>query len=274
VKRRNTSIDSAASARAENAPLGEETATNPSPTNGEAGLSEHNTSSAVPESSNGTSLESPNNVEPHLQAPDETAALLEERIRRLEDSLADLHKQKEKQTQQAAAPPPTPPPPPVAMVAPVAKIVPPPAPIMTAPAEAASSLLFHVGKQMLTTAPIASVVQPTHPTQETTFTASMRWTWVFFDAYAEIRACLRMFVDPRYQMSWTSRLVPLVLAALLFTSAYWAPGTSLPAIGTLIDKLIDLPLAFLFFKILSHEARRYRQTSPDIPAGLRLPPER
>jgi hypothetical protein len=296
VKRRNTSIESAAGPHAENAPLGEETAPDASSTDGESGLSEHNSSvadkanqqtppghpresglsehnsSVAADSSNGTPLEHSNNVEPHLEAPDETGAMLEDRIRRLEDSLAELHKQKEKQAPQAA-PPPTPPPP-VAMIAPVAKIVPAPAPITTMPAEAASSFLFHVGKQMLSTAPLASVVQPAHPTQETTFAAGMRWTWVFFDAYAEVRAIVRMFVDPRYQMSWTSRLVPLVLAALLFTSAYWAPGTSIPGIGTLIDKLIDLPLAFLFFKILSHEARRYRQMSPDLPVGLRLPPER
>jgi len=272
VKRRNTSIESAAGPPAEITPLGEETAADASSTNNETSLSEHNSSDAS-ESSNGTPLEHSNHAEPHQEAPDETSALLEERIRRLEDSLAELHRQKDKQAPQAAAPPPAPQPP-VAMVAPVAKIVPPPAPITTTPTEAASSFLFHVGTQMLSKSPLASVAQPTHPTQESTFAAGMRWTWVFFDAYAEIRAIVRMFVDPRYQMSWTSRLVPLVLAALLFTSAYWAPGTSLPVVGTLIDKLIDLPLAFLFFKILSHEARRYRQMSPDLPTGLRLPPER
>ncbi len=152
--------------------------------------------------------------------------------------------------------------------------MPPPAPITTTPNDAASSFLFHIGNQMLSTAPLAAVVQPTHPAQESRFGAGMRWTWLFFDAYAELRVILRMFVDPRYQMSWTSRLVPIVLGLLLLTSSYWAPGTSLPVIGTLIDKLIDLPLAFLFFKILSHEARRYRQMSPDLPSGLRLPPER
>ena len=52
------------------------------------------------------------------------------------------------------------------------------------------------------------------------------------------------------------------------------PGTSIPWIGTLIDKLVDVPLAFLFFKVLSYEARRYRQLSPDLPVSLRLPPDR
>ena len=38
----------------------------------------------------------------------------------------------------------------------------------------------------------------------------------------------------------------------------------------ILDKLIDVPLAFLLFKVLSHEARRYRQTSPDLPPPSRL----
>jgi hypothetical protein len=272
VKRRNASSEIADGAQTENNSLGPETAGDAPSTDGD------DTNSTEPR--NGTSIDFANHTEPHLEAPaqtpvaqvDETRALLEERIRRLEEALARLHEHSDGQAA-AAQPSPPPPPPPMALVAPVARIVPPPAPITTAPAEAASSFLFHVGKQMLTTTPFTSVAQPAHPTQETTFGAGLRWTWLFFDSYAELRAILRMFVDPRYRMSWTSRLVPLALAVLLATSHFWAPGTSLPGIGPFIDKLIDLPLAFLFFKVLSHEARRYRQTSPDLPIALRLPPE-
>jgi hypothetical protein len=219
----------------------------PSTDGDEAGLTEHHPL-LVPESSNGDAL------------AHESRDQLENRIRRLEDALAQLHERQEQQAHEAAAKP----------FAPVAQIVTTPTPIRTAASDSAGSFLFHVGKPFFNP-PVASVAQPS---QETSFAAGLRWTEFLFDAYAEMRAIFRMFVDPRYQMSWMSRLVPLVLALLLFTSGFWAPGASLPGVGTLLEKVIDLPLAFLFFKVLSYEARRYRQTSPDLPLILRLPPER
>jgi hypothetical protein len=44
----------------------------------------------------------------------------------------------------------------------------------------------------------------------------------------------------------------------------------IPVVGGLLNKVIDLVLAFLLFKVLGHEARRYRETAPDLPPTLRL----
>ena len=100
---------------------------------------------------------------------------------------------------------------------------------------------------------------------------SIRHTWLLFDALAELRAMYWMFCDPRYRLSWTARLAPVVILALIMTSYYWTPGTILPFfIGTVIEKLCDLILAFGLFKLLSFEVRRYRETAPDLPASLRL----
>jgi hypothetical protein len=80
-----------------------------------------------------------------------------------------------------------------------------------------------------------------------------------------------MFLDPRYQLPWSARVLPLVILAAILTSRFWVPGSSIPYLGDwLLVKLVDLLLAFLLFKWLGHEARRYRQTSPDLPANLRL----
>lgn len=80
-----------------------------------------------------------------------------------------------------------------------------------------------------------------------------------------------MFVDPRYQLPWTARVLPLVMLAAILTSKYWIPGSSIPILGDwLLVKLINLLLAFVLFKWLGHEARRYRRTSPDLPPSLRL----
>ena len=46
----------------------------------------------------------------------------------------------------------------------------------------------------------------------------------------------------------------------------YVPDSIRPA----VNKLIDLLLGFLLFKVLGYEARRYRLTAPDLPPTLRL----
>ena len=100
--------------------------------------------------------------------------------------------------------------------------------------------------------------------------ASPRRPWLLFDMVADARAIFRMFVDPRYHLSWRGRLLPLVLTAVILTSSYWIPGTGLAIVGPLFDKSLNLVLAFVLYKILAYEARRYRETAPDLPPSLRL----
>jgi hypothetical protein len=56
------------------------------------------------------------------------------------------------------------------------------------------------------------------------------------------------------------------------TSWIWLPGTTIlpTSIMTIIDKTVDVALAFLAFKILSREARRYRELVADLPTLPRL----
>ena len=96
--------------------------------------------------------------------------------------------------------------------------------------------------------------------------------WFLFDAYAELRAIMRMYVDPRYRLPWPAKVIPLVLLLLILSSRLWVPGGMfLPElIFSVLDKIVDLILAFVAFKLLGREARRYRQTSPDLPPMMRL----
>jgi hypothetical protein len=103
-----------------------------------------------------------------------------------------------------------------------------------------------------------------------------RPAWALFDAFSEALAILRMFVDPHYRMSWSARLIPLVLLAAILTSWVWLPGTaflhSIPGIAvfaTIYDKVVDLILAFFLYKILSREARRYRDVFPHLAGSNR-----
>jgi hypothetical protein len=79
-----------------------------------------------------------------------------------------------------------------------------------------------------------------------------------------------MFTDPRYRLSWTGRIAPAVLLFLIVFSWWWVPFSSLAFIGNVLNKAVDLLLAYVLFKLLTHEARRYREVAPDLPASLRL----
>jgi hypothetical protein len=178
--------------------------------------------------------------------------LLELRVRRLEDALAQLQQhgiETHVVTHLGAARSADRPP-----VAPV----PPPAP---------TGILLDVGKRLLGTA--ANAVPPA-PTPPPAPTARGRLLWLLRDTWAEARSIVRMFVDPRYRLPWSARVLSLVLVVAILTSYYWVPGTSILVLGSWINKAVDLFLAFLLFKWLGHEARRYRQTAPDLPPSLRL----
>jgi hypothetical protein len=117
--------------------------------------------------------------------------------------------------------------------------------------------------------PISS---PGHPQSDPN--SSSEWArphWMF-DMIAEARAAVRMYVDPRYNISWLARLMPLALLLAFFTSQIWIPGIHFMPdwLAIVVSKIVDLLLAYLLFRIVSREARRYRETAPDLPASLRL----
>jgi hypothetical protein len=93
--------------------------------------------------------------------------------------------------------------------------------------------------------------------------------WLLFDVYAELRTMVRMFLDRRYRPTWPARLIPPALLVLILTSWVWLPVPSIlgTTILTLLDKTVDVVLAFAAFKILSREARRYRELVADLPAN-------
>jgi hypothetical protein len=92
----------------------------------------------------------------------------------------------------------------------------------------------------------------------------LRRSWLITETLTEARVILRMYLDPRYRLSWTGRVVPLVLLALFFTTGFWLP------LFWPVQRMVELLITFVFFKVLGHEARRYRETAPDLPPTLRL----
>jgi hypothetical protein len=82
--------------------------------------------------------------------------------------------------------------------------------------------------------------------------------WMLLDAFRELGTVFRMFFDVRYHMAWSTRLVVLVLLALILLTPWWLPFGSIFVLGWLLGKIVDLVLAFFIYKALSREAQRYR----------------
>jgi hypothetical protein len=97
--------------------------------------------------------------------------------------------------------------------------------------------------------------------------------WLIWEMIAELRAMVCMYLDPRYRVPWYGYVVPPALfAAFLFTK-YWFPFALVlekANLEFLVVVPVDLLLLYSMFKVLGHEARRYRETAPDLPPSLRL----
>jgi hypothetical protein len=187
------------------------------------------------------------NGTPSAEPPAPPAEPLEQRIRRLEEavvSLQDTHQLEERIAERVSA-----------------RVKRDPAQAFQ---EAGSTLRLPGRKTMLA---IAEPVRAQPADQPAAPASRSRASWLLVDAYADAQAMLRMYFDPRFRTSRLARVVPLVLFLLILTSWIWLPGTGfLPgAIMIIPDKLVDLVLAFLAFKILAREAKRYREVIADLP---------
>jgi hypothetical protein len=90
-------------------------------------------------------------------------------------------------------------------------------------------------------------------------TPRLRPPWLLLDLYLDAKAMVRMFFDRRYQVAWTTRAVVIFFLVMILTSYWWFPlSWGVPVLGYYLDKIVDFILAFLVYKVLSREARRYR----------------
>lgn len=158
---------------------------------------------------------------------------LEERVRRLEDILADLQHTRTDIQERPSLPPPELPAPERPPLSPDDVQLPPP---------------------------------PDTPWLSPGLFPSQRWLPI--EMLAEFRAMIRMYIDPRYRLTWQTRLLPALILVAMFLS--WLTFAHLTLIGFLLDRIVFLVLAYALFKVLTREATRYRMNSPDIPPSMRL----
>jgi hypothetical protein len=185
-------------------------------------------------------------------------AALERRVRRLEDAVASLQDTRQLEDR---------------VVERLSRLQPAPA----APAREANTgrLILEATRRLLPAPAVEVVPNPADaaPRSPASLPAP-RSVWFLYDTYLELRVLLRMFVDPRYRLTWTTRTVPLFLLAAMFLPGLWVPGASLinnsPMLYWWVYTGVNLVLGYFLFKILTREALRYRQTAADLPASLRL----
>jgi hypothetical protein len=127
-----------------------------------------------------------------------------------------------------------------------------------------SGLLAQMGRKVLPAALEAS--RQSTETAENSGPVSpppVRQPWVFFELYHELRSMVRMYLDRRYRASLMARVVPIVALTIFLFS--WFFIDSMRIIGPLLDKIVDLILICVVYKVLSREVQRYGQAVGHLP---------
>jgi hypothetical protein len=177
--------------------------------------------------------------------PDHTVAALEERVRSLEETVAalkDTRKLEDRLVERVTRR--------VERKQPASAI------------QAPTAALANAGKHLVPVAVAAVQAQANAADAQISQPGS---PWLIVDIYSELRAMLRMFLDARYRvfyMTWQTKVFPPVLLGIMVLCWLWLASLPLGFLSTILDKMVELLLAFFLYKVLSREARRYRELKP------------
>lgn len=184
-------------------------------------------------------------------APEAIPVALEQRVRRLEDvvaTLQDTRQIEERVTERVADR--------LGRQA------------LPAPRET-TAVVLEGSRRLLPTALDLMRPQENGPRAPSQTTPDLRAPWVLLDFANDLRAILRLILDPHYRMTWLARAALFGILPFILVSSFVVPFTSLPLVGTLLDKILAIPLAFLAYRILSRELTLYRLAVAELPARYR-----
>ena len=125
------------------------------------------------------------------------------------------------------------------------------------------SIILEAGRQLLPAA-LQTVREQTDVADVPSGRPLQHHPWLLFDALAEARAMFRMYFDSRYRVSWIARITPLLGCIMLLLSWFLISGIWL--VGPIVDKVFDLVLAFVVYKVLHREVQSYRFAVADLGA--------
>jgi hypothetical protein len=85
-------------------------------------------------------------------------------------------------------------------------------------------------------------------------------TWFLTQLWAELRLIGRMYFDPRYRVSRTIQLaLPAVLVLLVLNYFLFAVTLTIPVVSPILERVICVVLGVLAYKLLTRETARYRE---------------
>lgn len=84
--------------------------------------------------------------------------------------------------------------------------------------------------------------------------------WLIMEAYHELRGVIRMYMDRSYRPGIYAWAVPVVALSFMICSSIFISGIMF--VGPILDKIIDLGLAYAAYKVMVREAERYELQRP------------
>lgn len=122
----------------------------------------------------------------------------------------------------------------------------------TAEAEAAPNTVLPLVRLLPPPPPEGAILVPTEH-------EPARRSWFILDLWAELRLAVRMYFDPRYRLSRLAQIAfPaffLLIALNYFLFSVWF---SIAVVSPIVERLLDVILAVLAYRILARELDRYR----------------
>ena len=83
--------------------------------------------------------------------------------------------------------------------------------------------------------------------------------WFFVQLWAEARLAVQMYFDPRYRVSRTAQVAfPLFFALLALNYFLFSVWFSISVVSPIAERLLDVTLAVLAYRVLVRELDRYR----------------
>ena len=95
-----------------------------------------------------------------------------------------------------------------------------------------------------------------------------RRTWFLTQLLAEFRLALRMYFDPHYRISRTTQFVLPGILLLMVTNYFLFAMLSVPVLNPILERLFDLALAIVGYKLLLRELGALPR-SPGLPGAVR-----
>jgi hypothetical protein len=141
---------------------------------------------------------------------------------------------------------------------------------LSTPTREPATVVVETGRRLLPAA--LDLVRPKpgpRPGPAAATAPDLRTPWLLFEFSSELRGMWLMIVDPRYRLSWTARIVLFAVVPFIVTSAFWPPISFVPFVGWILDKALDIVLAFFAYKVLARELAVYRQVTADLPVRYR-----